>query len=69
MGVYRYHKGLHVLLYAIERTGRSHPGCAHTRGIAGAHFTDQLRVEDRMALIELSRAVAFPRPIAPKHSA
>jgi len=74
VGVFRYYKGLHVLLDAIARTG--YPvvlvgdgplapelrAIAQERGIESAHFTGLLPEEDKMALIELSRAIVFPSP-------
>jgi O-antigen biosynthesis rhamnosyltransferase len=74
VGVFRYYKGLHVLLEAIARTG--YPvvlvgdgplapelrALAQTRGIASAHFTGLLPEADKMALVELSRAIVFPSP-------
>jgi O-antigen biosynthesis rhamnosyltransferase len=74
VGVFRYYKGLHVLLEAIARTG--YPvvlvgdgplapelrALAQARGIASAHFTGLLPEADKMALVELSRAIVFPSP-------
>lgn len=74
VGVFRYYKGLNVLLEAIRRTG--YPvvlvgdgplapelrAYAQQHRITGAHFTGQLPEEDKMALIELSRAIVFPSP-------
>lgn len=72
VGVFRYYKGLNVLLDAIQRTG--YPvvlvgdgplapelrAYAQKHRIASAHFTGSLPEEDKMALIELSRAIVFP---------
>ena len=74
VGVFRYYKGLHVLLDAIQRTG--YPvvlvgdgplapelrAYAQEHRITSAYFTGSLPEEDKMALIELSRAIVFPSP-------
>jgi rhamnosyl/mannosyltransferase len=74
VGVFRYYKGLNVLLEAIQRTG--YPvvlvgdgplapelrAYAQQHGVTNALFTGALPEEDKMALIELSRAIVFPSP-------
>lgn len=74
VGVFRYYKGLDILLDAIARTG--YPvvlvgdgplapelrAYAQQHGIKSAIFTGLLPEEDKMALFELSRAIVFPSP-------
>jgi glycosyltransferase involved in cell wall biosynthesis len=74
VGVFRYYKGLPVLIDAIRRTG--YPvvivgdgplgpeirALAKTSGATGAHFTGSISEEDKMALIQLSSAIVFPSP-------
>ena len=74
VGVFRYYKGLNVLLEAIRRTGYpvvlvgDGPLAPELRAYAQEHritsacFTGMLPEEDKMALIELSRAIVFPSP-------
>ncbi|MBP0595353.1 glycosyltransferase [Paraburkholderia sp. LEh10] len=74
VGVFRYYKGLPVLIEAMKRTG--YPvvfvgdgplgseirSLAVTRGVTNAHFTGVISEADKMALIKLSRAMVFPSP-------
>jgi len=74
VGVFRYYKGLPVLIEAIRRTG--YPvvivgdgplgseirSLAKTSGATAAHFTGLISEEDKMALIQLSSAIVFPSP-------
>ena len=74
VGVFRYYKGLPVLIEAIRRTG--YPvvmvgdgplgpeirELARTSGATGAHFTGSISEEDKMALLQLSTAIVFPSP-------
>jgi glycosyltransferase involved in cell wall biosynthesis len=74
VGVFRYYKGLPVLIEAIRRTG--YPvvmvgdgplgpeirELAKTSGATSAHFTGSISEEDKMALLQLSTAIVFPSP-------
>lgn len=74
VGVFRYYKGLPILIEAIRRTG--YPvvlvgdGPLHQEirklsqqcGVTTAHFTGALSENDKMALIRLCRAIVFPSP-------
>jgi O-antigen biosynthesis rhamnosyltransferase len=74
VGVFRYYKGLPILIEAIRRTGYpvvlvgDGPLVSEIRALAkqhnvtSAHFTGQVSEADKMALIELSRAILFPSP-------
>jgi rhamnosyl/mannosyltransferase len=74
VGVFRYYKGLPVLIEAMKRTG--YPvvfvgdgplgseirSLAITHGVTNAHFTGVISEADKVALIKLSRAMVFPSP-------
>ena len=74
VGVFRYYKGLPVLIEAIRQTG--YPvvlvgdgplapeirALATERGAVGAYFTGSIPEADKMALIRLCRAVILPSP-------
>jgi O-antigen biosynthesis rhamnosyltransferase len=74
VGVFRYYKGLPVLIEAIRRTGYplvlvgDGPLSAQIRALAaecGAttiHFAGPVSEVDKMALIRLSRAIVMPSP-------
>jgi len=71
VGVFRYYKGIHVLMDAAEKTGipvvliggngtDEFPREAHRRGIKNMHFVGSLSDEDKMAILELSTGLVFP---------
>ncbi|MEI5999455.1 glycosyltransferase [Paraburkholderia bengalensis] len=74
VGVFRYYKGLPVLIEAMKRTGYpvvfvgDGPLGAEIRslavmgGVTNAHFTGVISEADKIALIALSRAMVFPSP-------
>jgi rhamnosyl/mannosyltransferase len=74
VGVFRYYKGLPILIEAIRRTGypvvlvgdgplhQEIRALAQKLGVTSAHFTGALSETDKMALIHLSRAIVFPSP-------
>ncbi|MEM5383496.1 glycosyltransferase [Paraburkholderia phymatum] len=74
VGVFRYYKGLPVLIEAMKRTG--YPvvfvgdgplgskirSLAIANGLTNAHFTGVIPEADKVALVKLSRAMVFPSP-------
>lgn len=74
VGVFRYYKGLPVLLEAMRRSGypvvfvgdgplgKDIRAQAQRLGLANAHFTGSIPDVDKMALIQLCEAIVFPSP-------
>lgn len=74
VGVFRYYKGLPVLIEAIRRTGypvvlvgdgplaQSIRTLAQKCGATSAYFTGELSEADKMALTRLCRGIVFPSP-------
>ncbi|MBO9170447.1 glycosyltransferase [Rhizobium sp. L245/93] len=71
IGVFRYYKGIHVLMDAAEKTGipvvligggETDDFCrdAGRRGIQNMHFLGSLPDEDKMAILDLSVGLVFP---------
>jgi glycosyltransferase involved in cell wall biosynthesis len=71
VGVFRYYKGIHVLMDAAEKTGipvvliggsetDTFAQEAAQRGISTLHFVGSLSDEDKMAILDLSAGLVFP---------
>jgi glycosyltransferase involved in cell wall biosynthesis len=71
IGVFRYYKGIHVLMDAAEKTGipvvliggsETDDVCneAKRRGLQNMHFLGSLADEDKMAVLDLSVGLVFP---------
>lgn len=72
VGVLRYYKGLHTLLEAVQGTGyplvivgdgpkkQELMAQAEQLGLQNVHFLGKVSDEDKVALIQLSTAIAFP---------
>ena len=71
IGVFRYYKGIHVLMDAAEKTGipvvliggsetDEFRHEAQRRGIQNMHFVGSLTDEDKMAILDLSMGLVFP---------
>lgn len=71
IGVFRYYKGIHVLMDAAEKTGipvvliggsetDAFAREAQRRGIHTMHFVGSLPDEDKMAILHLSAGLVFP---------
>ncbi|MCM2400144.1 glycosyltransferase [Rhizobium sp. S153] len=71
IGVFRYYKGIHVLMDAAEKTGipvvliggsdtDEFPQEARRRGIQNMHFVGSVPDEDKIAILDLSDGLVFP---------